>query len=639
MPYRQFRCIYQCQSWQISLLLFLTLLASSRMQAIGQDDDQRNTKEKTSAPWTGLSELPDPDFSPRGPYQGPLEIPHIARFHKLPMRMHLEPNLIPPKHGGHLDPRYVPLFERTLRDVDDDELLETAALSLARVAHGKMQDIEVATDILLKHLKSHPNRRVRFACARALANADATSSAAAFLTLNSEADDAERLWIDAALARWKFAPAGNVWKKRLTDDSQTAVAVSLACEGLTALGDSEASELLRSVLSNRQMVYEKRHAAAKALCAMAPETAFVDSATFITGNVSEQMLAVELLSSQHSESLSQLFTLCANTSDGVASAAWQAMFRLNPDGLLPALEYGRGHRDAAIRMTTARVIQKFPTPERVTWLHVQLSDKHLEVRNVARKMSVLVAQEQSMLRDSIVAMAADRIAEDLENWQGIEQSLLLLGQLHAGQFSDRCVPLLEHPRDEVMVTAAWLIHLFPDPTLEQAVRAYLTRNDEMFKNPATARDSAYLGHMSAYLIQYAGLMRLKDLQPFLEPNFKKSEPGGNEKRSAAMWAMAMFHEKAPVPGLTKSFIDRLADRGGMMPEQLPIRRMAAVALGILRAKSAAPGLIEAYQVDSVDTVIPDSARWSLGMIGEPMPDPTKDSPNAIGGWKLNPIGD
>jgi len=614
------------------------------IQVIGQEDVATQKTEETLQPSAAQpskvqSEQPDPDFSPSGPYQGPLEISPVARFDKLPMRMHLEPYLIAPPNSQKLDARYVPLFERTLREIDDDELLETAALSLARVAEEKLQSIETTADILVKHLQSHPNRSVRFACARALANADYTSAAAPLLALDPEIDDAERLWIDPALARWKYAPATDVWKKRLVDDSQTAVAVSLACEGLVALNDSQASASLRTVLNHPRLFYEKRFAAAKALSSIAPETAFEESAKYITGNVSERILAVQLLSSPHPESLTKLFTLCADKSDGVASAAWLAMYRLNAAGLLPALDNGRSHRDAVVRMTTARVIRQFPTPERANWLHEQLSDKHLEVRNVAREMSAMVAQEQPTLRDSIVAMAGDRIAADPENWQGIEQSLLLLGQLRGSQFSDRCIPLLEHPRNEVLVTAGWLLHLFPDATVETAVRQYLTRNDEMFKAPATAPEGAYLGHQSAYLIQYAGLMRLKDLQPFLEPNFKKSEPGGNEKRSAAMWAMGLMHEHDPVPELAKSFLDRLADRGGLMPEQFPIRRMSAVALGILRAKSAAPGLVEAYKLDPVDAIIPDSARWSLGMIGEPMPEPTEGFSNLVSGWKLNPLGD
>lgn len=302
------------------------------------------------------------------------------------MRMHLEPFMIAPANGEKLDARYVPLFERTLRDVDDAELLETAALSLARVAELKLQSIESATDILAKHLTSHANRRVRFACARALANADAKTSAAALLALNSETDDAERVWMDPALARWKYVPAGDVWKKRLADDSETAVAVSMACEGLTALNDTQAANLLGTVLNNRKLTFEKRYAAAKALCSIVPETALAESAKYLAGNVSDRIIAAQLLASQNPESQAKLIVLCADGSDGVASSAWQAMYRLNAAGLLPTLDSGRKHRDAIIRMTAARVIHQFPTAERAGWLHEQLSDKHLEVRNVAREM-------------------------------------------------------------------------------------------------------------------------------------------------------------------------------------------------------------------------------------------------------------
>ena len=34
---------------------------------------------------------PDPDFSPKGVYEGPLDLPAIVRYPQLPVRMHLEP--------------------------------------------------------------------------------------------------------------------------------------------------------------------------------------------------------------------------------------------------------------------------------------------------------------------------------------------------------------------------------------------------------------------------------------------------------------------------------------------------------------------------------------------------------------------
>lgn len=64
-----------------------------------------------------------------------------------------------------------------------------------------------------------------------------------------------------------------------------------------------------------------------------------------------------------------------------------------------------------------------------------------------------------------------------------------------------------------------------------------------------------------------------------------------------------------------------------------------MALGMIRAKSAVPRLMEAYQTDSPAIVIPDSARWALGMIGGPSPAPVKEFPQAIGSWSLSCLDD
>ena len=627
------RCF--CRTLQrIAFLICLVPVGASAQETVDPDETPDQLK-----PDVGQSELPNPEFSPHGPFQGPLAISHIARFSGLPMRMFLEPHLIPPLSLRELNARFVPLFDKTLREIDDDELLETAALSLARVAQEKLKDISGSTDILAKHLESHSNLRVRFACAHALVNADITQAGTAVLMLNKYADDAQRLWLDPALARWKVTAAGDIWRQRLEDQTETTVAVALACDGLVALGDTQAVDLLNSVLHGELLAFEKRRAAARALVVLAPDKAFAEAVSFLAGSISERLLGIQLLSSAKPEAHGKLFLLCADPADGVASAAWVALFRVNPEALIPALSTGRIHPDAVVRMTAAHIRQRFPNVERSSWLHRQLSDKHLEVRNVAREMLFQVAAEQTPLREVIIAMAGDTLAATTDDWQGIEQSLLLLGQLRAAQFSDRCVPLLEHSRNEVLVTAAWLMHLYPDKAVQDAVRKRLVRNEEMLKNPESKPREADIGLQSAYLIQYAGLERLQDLHALLEPNFSKSALGGISKRTAAMWALGLLHEHDPDADIAKSFLGRVADRAGMMPEQVLVRGMSAVALGRMRAKSAVPGLLEAYQLDPRHSLIPVSARWSLGMIGEPLLDLLQADTRSVGGWRLTPLDD
>jgi HEAT repeat protein len=582
------------------------------------------------------SELPNSEFSPHGPFQGAIRIPHVPRYYDLPKRMFLEPRLISPGTVNKVDSSFIELFDKTLREYDDDEMLEISALSLARIAREKLnRDLSRSTDILLKHLESHSNLRVRFACARALVDADASQSAAAVMALDQHAADSQRLWIDPALSRWKFTAAGDVWKQRLTNNSETAVAVSLACEGLTALGDAQASDLLLSVLQGKLLAYEKRRAAAKAICVLAPDVALTESASFTGGNVPERLLGIELLASARPEAHAALVPLCSDTSDGVAAAAWAVLHRMSPETLVPLIATGRSHHDAAVRMTAARIMRQFPDAERSEWLHEMLSDKHLEVRNVAREMLFLVAEEQAALRDDVIGMASDTLKANPEDWQAIEQCLLLLGQLRAAQFSDRCIPLLEHPRNEVLVTSAWLLHLFPDPAVQDAVRNRLKKIDAF---PSASLPDLELGHQAAFLIQFAGLERMKDLQPMLQKNFRKNlHPRLIFKRAAAMWAIGLFHENNPVADLAKAFAGRIEDRDGPGPELLEVRRMSAVGLGLIRAESAKTVLMDAYQIDPVTSVIPDSARWSLGMMGSPLLDPVQPYAPMVGDWRLSPI--
>ena len=167
-------------------------------------------------------------------------------------------------------------------------------------------------------------------------NADVSQSAAAVLALNQYADDSQRLWIDPALVSLEIHCSRRRLETTSANDSETAVAVSLACEGLAALGDVQASDLLLSVLRGELLAYEKRRAAAKAICALVPDVAFAESASFTGGNVPERLLGIELLASANPEAHARLVPLCSDASDGVASAAWTVLYRMSPETLVPA---------------------------------------------------------------------------------------------------------------------------------------------------------------------------------------------------------------------------------------------------------------------------------------------------------------
>ena len=575
----------------------------------------------------------DPDFSPRGPYSGPLVMPHIVRFRELPNRMDLDHLIFPPDTVLKIDERLVPLFERALQEATDSEVQEVAALSLARVAEEDLADISRCGTALMEVLKSSRNERIRFACAYALAAGNVQVAAPELIQLASEGSDDQRLLIEPALARWKVLSASDLWRPRLKDSDISEVSFRLAAEGLAALDDTAALEPLRELLANPSTDFGMRMAAAKAVALLDPDQAFAAAVQEIDGGVQDRLLAIALLDNTKAESHARTAILCDDQTHAIASAAWQQVFRRSPEILVSHLATGRTHRDAQVRMTAARVMELFPNAERALWLHQQLSDVHIEVRNVARQMLAIVAAENPELKDQIVGMAGDALQPDSKDWQRTEQSLILLGQLKASQFSPQCVPLLSHPRGEVNVSAAWLIHLFPDESIRNAILAAIRKNDELAVTPPLPQGDS--GLVQCFLIQYGGLVRMREIQPILETKFNKLAPGGLPARTASMWALGILFEKTASPELAAKFAERVKDRVGSPEEWFTVRRASVMALGLLRATDSSDVVFDAYSQDSPESLIPGTARWVLPMLGQPAPPEFQPFETLIGGWRIN----
>jgi hypothetical protein len=587
------------------------------------------------APERKVVVAPDADYSPQGGFFGTISLPAIVRYQNLPMRMYLDPLLPESVALEVLDSRLVPLWERMLREGTDPELVEVAAQSLARVAEMKLADIQPAEKSLQALAQNSENQRIRYAAGAALAIGDLQSSAPLLIKLAEAGNDAQRLRIEPSLIRWKTSAALELWKARLLDASTTIVSFQLATEGLVSINHGESVEVLLSITADPVGTYPKRMAAARAAAILSSDRALSAAEPLSGGNVQDRMLALALLNTEKPEALVKAATFCTDISDGVASVAWQQVFDGNSELLLTHLETGRKHRDAQVRITAAKTMRLWANSDRAMWLQELLSDIHIEVRNVARTMLVLVAAEHPELKEQIVAQAAAMLKPESADWQGMEQSLLVLAQLQATQFSATAFALLGHTRDEVVVTAAWLIQLFPDDAIRGQVQAEIEQCEGKFSGGETSTNDVSLREMM--LLQYAGLVRLKELQPILEQQFSKSARGSPQKRASALWALAVIHEKTADEALAKKYEERIQDRNSIPPEALPVRRSSVMALGLLRCRNSLPVLMEAYKIDPPDSGIPDTVRWVFPLLGQPMLPEIATSENGVSGWRITPV--
>ena len=579
------------------------------------------------------------DYSPSGFYSGPIEIPDIARFKTLPNRMDYEPFITDVRIIFTLSDRYVPLSIKVLQEAKDEEILEVAALQLYRFAREKMADTSSAATALHSVFKSTPSRRVRSACALALAAGNASAMAADLTNYSSTAPDSERLVLEPALAAWKYQPASEMWRERLTSSSASSTSVSLACECLAQLGDTASVPTFLQITSDSTQDYLRRFAAAKSAARLQPSETLATAEILDQRGQPERLIAVALLDSDLPAALERTTKLCSDPTDAVAAAAWLQMFRRKPELLQPLLDSGLQHRDAAIRSTTARVMRLFPNADRVTKLHQLRSDTHSQVRNVARQMLERVAVEQPPLRPQIIGLAVDSLQPASKDWQGIEQSLVLLGQLQESTFSPQCLSLINYPRNEVMVSAAWLIHLFPDLAVRDQVLQATFEAEELIYDPK--EEGRTHGLKQALLFQYLGILRVSEIEEVLKKQFNKTVPGGEERRGASMWALGLLHERKPDAALIRRFHERIQDRSSPNPERAPVRRNSLLALGMMRATDSGTQAVvkESMVMDSATERVRGTTRWIHPLVGLELPPPIADYQYAIGGWRLNPIED
>ncbi len=588
-----------------------------------------------AAPESEQASPPSNDaFSPQGPYFGRLVIPDIARFNELPMRMHLEPTLPPLRIVNGLDERLVPLFARSLDEGTDLELQTVAAMSLARVATFDGLSIEVASETILKKLKTSDSPVVLYAAAIAAANGNIQSAAPELIRLSEKGNDSQKSLIEPALIRWKIPEAGKLWMPRLENPTCTDIVFRLAADGMAAIGDSSAVGPLSTVIADETMSFGKRLAACEAVAVLDPARAISLAEPLAKGSERDRLLALMLLDNASDAGWSSVAPLCLDPASSVASNAWKILLVRRPELLVEHLSTGRMHVDSVVRISAARTMRLFPTPERCSWLNELLDDTHLHVRNVARQMLVDIALKHDELYTQIVGEAADNLKPDNKSWHGIEQSLVLLGQIRSTGHSALCFPLLTYPRDEVAVSAAWLIHLFPDEAFRAQLLASIQEIEKDILEPETTKRASPL--MQQHLLQAGALLRLKELMPLLEPKLSKASPGGLQERSAAMWAIGLLNERNPDPSLVQQLEGRILDRSSMPPEFDEVRRASAMALGLMRSTSSVEVLEESYRIDSAVAFIPQTVRFVMPLIGQPAPPEIPERVQSIGGWKITP---
>jgi HEAT repeat protein len=518
-----------------------------------------------------------------------------------------------------------------------------AAEAFARAKRHGVQGLEVAVGPL-RAVLDRPDEpaAVRLAVAQALVTLDAREAAPSLFRL-VQADDCElRDLIEPALARWDYRPVRPVWRERLRREDTPPRSLVLAIRGLAAVHEGEAADRLRELVLSDHVSGPVRLEAARALAVLRTEALEPDAERLAadTGpRAAVPRLAAAALLEHHgsTRAVGLLQHLARDAEPAVAALAAARLLSLDSNLAVPVLPDLLASPDAKVRGLGVEVLRRQPSAEHVRLLSDRLDDAHPGVRVQARQALHELAGSRE-LHDRVIAEATRVLAA--ERWQGLEQAAILLTQLDHKPATGRLLELLNFNRSEVFIAAAWGLRRLAVPeTLPDVLRYVEAATVKLQQKVAISEET---NHQLSQLNQLLGEQKYGPAEPVLRKFVPRdSRPLGPEARAAAVWALGLIDAGKEDAALVAELVGRLEDDHSIPPEVLPVRRMAAITLGRLKAKEAFP-TVQRYFGDGkpapgpTSTTITKASRWAIEQItGKPV-DMPKREPIVDRQWFLVP---
>jgi len=531
----------------------------------------------------------------------------------------------------------------TALEQPERSLRRRAAATIATAAQRGVPGLQATVAPLLKLFGNDEEERlVRRTAARALIAIDARQAASAFLEeVGSEDLDMAEL-IEPALARWSFELAADKWLARLEGERGFHRLTVLAIEGLTALEDADALPEFRELAIDPRRRADIRMAAAEGLGQLQQE-GLLDMARQLSSDPSpsalmNRLVAANMLASHRGKAVEKLLLeLAVDPVPSVQTVALTRLLALDPGLILPHADRLLESTDVNVRRLTAvglAELARAPQPERIPQLSPLLDDPHPDLRGSVREWLTTMA-ERSELRGVIIGQVRNVLTG--AGWRGQEQAIQLLVTLDDKTIVDRLLELLESQRPEVHATAAWALCQLNVPETVERIFAVFERKTSSWAagEPCVSGTAVQLSHLA----QALGRMKYTAADKVLRQYIPKNGPFDAITRAAAVWALGHLHGDQVDGQLAGQLRARMMDVNSDVPEEPIVRRMAAIALGRMKADSTLPSLRVTLERDSVQLATGLSAAWAIKQLtGEPIPE-MPDSVFRDTNWFLVPVGE
>ncbi|TVP98900.1 MAG: hypothetical protein EA381_11345 [Planctomycetaceae bacterium] len=529
-----------------------------------------------------------------------------------------------------------PVWLKALRHPESDLRREVAESIL--VAHrAGMPGLVELQDGLREVLESSEESWVtRTSVAAALIELDCRDLAPLLAAQAAQGPPHLRRLVERGLADWDYQPIREVWLERISEPGADPQSVRSAVELLAEVNENRAVGPLSQRLLSKLTPPALRIAAARGLAKLAPPEVLEWSERLSErgskGELLEAQLGVELLAHQSGLAAIELLErYVEHPAPTVAAVALARLLDIEPARVLARAEQMLQNPDANLRRITLSALVDDPTERSVGWLAYALDDRVPSHRVEARRGLLRHAAEPA-LRDEVIGRSVDAL--ELDSWRSREQALIVLTELQHRVINDRLPALLEYPRDEVQIAAAWAIkHLFQQDRAEQAYELATEITARIDAGGSTEATS----YVQAHLLEALGLLEHRPAVELLLKPLPKGAAYVVQSRASAVWALGFLLAPETDAATIRLLEERLADANSVPMEFEEVRAAAAIALGRIGDPRSLAELRRWYVFDGPQTPVGRSCGWSIEqMTGEPLPAAVVPQRTVIN-WFVEPL--
>jgi HEAT repeat protein len=560
-----------------------------------------------------------------------------------------DPELRMPSRIRELPTSYLQLWKEALAGPEYG-LKRDVAMSISRAHRDGYLDCSTAREALVRILDDAATpRSVLVEVARALITLDAKTSSVKFKELLKKGTGIQfETVVEPALARWGDADMRQIWQQRLTAPDVTLNRLMLALHAIADLPQSMTADktlhaILRSLITDRRGSVMIMLEAARTLGQVkrAALESLAEPLLFSSddGSQRERLAGVYLLLHHESES-SQTLLLQAVTDSlsdprhaPMIRAAWTRLLARDESKLSALVPTAITHVDPEVRRNAINTLVRFPSKNGVDLLGIALDDRHPDIRRAVRQALLTLSGDDS-LNHSV--RQAGLAALGRGSWREQEQAAILLTLLNQSSAADRLLQLIDSPRGEVAITAAWgLRKLNVFESLATLLKIAETMDKQIDDNQTL---HPHQPTVLAHLFEVFGRAKYQPAAPLLKRWLPKTtlRVSYNEPRSSAFWAVGWLFEGSKDVALAEQLKARFLDVVSLQPEPVVVRYVAGIAIGRIGAAEVAPDVQLFAVLGSDESAL--AGAWAVERLtGKVIPPP--DHPiNAGGPWKLSPIG-